>query len=241
MRYLVMHKVDDKIESGAPPDREIIQAMGRLVGGSRKTGVFLDGAGLHRSARRVRLRCSGGSCDVERGPYQGGNELVESMALIRTDSMDGAVEHARRFGAALGDAEIEIGPVVEPWDLMGLPKPADVKGEQFLLLFKGDPSYERGQAIAPARAAAVARLDDELASKGVLIKRHRIAPTATGKRLAGPAGKRTWTDGPFAESKELISGFSIIEVPSLADAIAWADQYAAILVDNQVDVRRMAD
>lgn len=241
MRYIVMHKVDAKIESGAPPDREIIKAMGQLVGGSRKTGVFLDGAGLHRSARRARLRCSGGSCEVERGPYQGSNELVESMALIRTDSIDAAVEQARRFGAALGDAEIEIGPVVEPWDLMELPKPADVEGEQFLLLFKGDPNYERGQAIARERAAAVARLDDELTSKGILIKRHRIAPSATGKRLAGPTGKRTWTDGPFAESKELISGFSILDVPSLADAIAWADRYAAILLDNEVDVRRMAD
>ena len=48
-------------------------------------------------------------------------------------------------------------------------------------------------------------------------------------------------DGPFTESKELIAGFSILEVPSLADAITWADRYAAILVDSEVDVRRMAD
>ena len=168
--------------------------MGRLVRESLKKGIFLDGAGLHRSARRVRLRCKGGRCDVERGPYQGENELVASMALIRIDSIDAAVEQARRFGAALGDAEIEIGPVVEPWDLTGPPKPADVKGEQFLLLFKGDADYERGRRLPPERAAAVAHLDDELASKGVLIKRHRIAPSSTGKRLAGPEGKRRgWT------------------------------------------------
>jgi hypothetical protein len=176
---------------------------------------------------------------VARGPYQGDNELVASMALIRTDSIDAAVAQARRFGAALGEADIEIGPVVEPWDITGAAKPAEVKGEQFLLLFKGNADYERGAAPDPARAAAVARLDDELASQGVLIKRHRIAPSATGKRLGAPAGKRTWTDGPFTESKELIAGFSILEVPSLADAIAWADRYAAILVDSEVDVRRM--
>jgi hypothetical protein len=241
MRYIVMHKVDVNMEAGVPPDHELVMNMGRLVGDSLKKGIFIDGAGLHRSARRVRLRCKGGSCDVERGPYQAENELVASMALIRTDSIDAAVEQAQRFGVALGDAEIEIGPVVEPWDLTGSPKPADVKGEQFLLLFKGDQDYERGQEIAPERADALAHLDDELASKGTLLKRLRIAPSSTGKRLAGPQGKRTWTEGPFMESKELIAGFSILEVPSLAEAIAWADRYAAILVDNEIDVRQMVD
>ena len=241
MRYIVMHKVDVKMEAGVPPDHELVKHMGRLVGESLKQGIFIDGAGLHRSARRVRLRCKDGRCDVERGPYQGENELVASMALIRIDSIDAAVEQARRFGVALGEAEIEIGPVVEPWDLTGSSKPADVKGEQFLLLFKGDPEYERGQEIAPKRADVVAHLDDELASEGVLLKRHRIAPSSTGKRLAGPERNRTWTDGPFMESKELIAGFSILEVPSLADAITWAGRYAAILVDNEIDVRQMAD
>ena len=64
---------------------------------------------------------------------------------------------------------------------------------------------------------------------------------ADAKRLAAGTAKRSWTDGPFAESKELIAGFSILDVPSLADAIAWADRYAAILVDNEVDVRAMID
>ena len=240
MRYIVMHKVDVKMEAGVPPDHELVKHMGRLVGESLKKGIFIDGAGLHRSARRVRLRCKDGRCDVERGPYQGENELVASMALIRIDSIDAAVEQAQQFGVVLGDAEIEIGPLVEPWDLTGSPKPADVKGEQFLLLFKGDPDDEHGREIAPERAA-VARLDDELTSKGILLKRHRIAPSSTGKRLAGPEGNRMWTDGPFTESKEMIAGFSILEVPSLADAISWADRYAAILVDNEIDVRRMVD
>ena len=54
---------------------------------------------------------------------------------------------------------------------------------------------------------------------------------------AGPKGKRSWVDGPFAESKELVAGYSILEVPSKRDALAWADRYAAILDGNEVDVR----
>src|SRR5687768_5132123 len=233
MRFIVMHKVDATMESGQPPDRDLIKKMGQLVGESFKNGTFVDGAGLHRSARRARLRCQGGACEVERGPYEGGNELVASMALIRTDSIDTAVEHARRLGSALGDSEIEVGPVVEQWDLAGAPKPAHVEGEQFLLLVKGDAAYERGAAPKSGDPFG------ELSRAGVLTAQHHLAPTSTGKRLAGPSGKRTWTDGPFAESKELIAGFSILEVPTLADAVAWADRYAAILVDNEVDVRPM--
>jgi hypothetical protein len=53
-----MHKVDANMEAGGPPSQEIIQNMGALVQGSLKEGVFLNGAGLHRSARRVRLQRS---------------------------------------------------------------------------------------------------------------------------------------------------------------------------------------
>jgi hypothetical protein len=240
MRYIVMHKVDANMEAGAPPDRDLVKRMGALIGESSKQGIFLDGAGLHRSARRARLRCTAGKCDVEHGPYSGSNELVSAMHLIRTESIDDAIHHARTFATAIGDAEIEVGPVVEPWDLNNSKKPAHVQGAQFLLLFKGDANYERNQAPAPDREAAFERVADELTSQGVLRQRHRIAPSSTGKRLAGPKGARTWTDGPFAESKELIAGFSILDVPSLADAVAWADRYAAILVDSEVDVRRMA-
>jgi hypothetical protein len=238
MRFIVMHKVDAHTESGRPPDPELIQAMGKLVGTSKKEGVFLDGAGLHRSAKRARLRFRGGAREVTRGPYAGENELVSRLAMIRARTIDEAIDLASRFAAVLGDVEIEIGPVVEPWDLKLAPRPSHLEHERFLLLFKADAPFERGEP--DTRAAGLADLAAELSREGTLLQLEGLAPSADGKRLAGPKGKRTWTDGPFAESKELISGFSILEVPSMADALAWAERYAAILVENEVDVRRMA-
>jgi hypothetical protein len=239
MRFIVMHKVDPKMEAGAPPAKGIIERMGALIGESLEKKIFLDGDGLHRSARRVRVRSEGGRVTVERGPYQGRNELVASMALIRTGSVEEATEKARRIASALGDAEVEVGPVVEMWDLTGDSKPADVVGERFLLLVKGDAEYERGRG----NEAALRRVAEELAREGVLLDQVRLAPSATGARLpAGGKGKRTWTDGPFTESKELVAGFSILELPSRADAIAWANRYAEVLgPDNEVDVRALAD
>jgi hypothetical protein len=87
MRFIVMHKVDANMESGAPPSKEIVENMGKLVGESMRSGVFKDGAGLHRSARRVRLRYHGGDRSVTRGPYAGENELVSSLAMVKTKSI----------------------------------------------------------------------------------------------------------------------------------------------------------
>src|SRR5262245_29819588 len=141
MRYMVMHKVDANMEAGLPPARSIIDDMGTLVGESIKSGIFTDGAGLHRSAQRVRVRCAGGECSVTHGPYAGQNELVAAFAMIKARSMDEAVEHARGL-ARHGDGEIEIGPVVEAWDIGLAPKPEHVERHRFLFLFKGDAATE---------------------------------------------------------------------------------------------------
>jgi hypothetical protein len=230
------------MEAGDPPDKEIIRGMGKLVGEGLKSGVFLDGAGLHRSAQRVRLRFRGGRGEAKHGPYPGEHELLASFVVIQASSMDHAVDVARRFGAVVGDGEIEIGPVVEPWDLGMIPKPPDLVGGRFLLLFKADPASESGKGPSADRKAALDRLLAELAQAGVVLRSERLAPSSRGARLASaPKGKRIWVDGPFTESKELVAGFSIVELPTREAALAWADGYAAILGDNEVDVRPLEE
>jgi hypothetical protein len=241
MRYMVMHKVDANMEAGGPPSQQIIQNMGALVQQSLKDGTFTTGAGLHRSARRARIACEGGSCTVSKGPYAGGNELLSSFAMIKAKSLDDAVARGRQLAEVHGDVEIEIGPVVEPWDLGVMAKPAGDAPARFLLLCKGNPSTESGAEPSPKRRAALAEYTQTLADEGVLLMADTLAPSAKGARLtAGEKGKRRWVDGPFTESKELIAGFSVLEVPSRAEAIAWAERYAAILGGNEVDVRELA-
>jgi hypothetical protein len=240
MRFMVMHKVDAHMEAGGGPIPHIVQSMGALVQQSLKDGTFTTGAGLHRSARRARLETSGGSVRVTHGPYSGKNELVSSFAMIRAGSLEEAIERARELSRVLGDAEVEVGPVVEPWDIGVMPKPDGATNTRFLLLCKGDRSTETSVELPPERRAALDRLLGALRAEGVLLLADRLAPSASGARLAkGPDGKRTWTDGPFAESKELIAGFSILQLPTRADAIAWAERYAAILTENEVDVREL--
>ena len=232
MRYMVMHKVDAHMEAGKPPSQEIIEGMGRYVGAAIQSGVFKDGAGLHPSSQRVRVVVRGGERTVTRGPYPGGNELLAGFTMVRADSIDHAIEIAARLATAAGGGEIEIGPVVEPWDIGVAPRPADPP-KRFLLLRKADAAFEAGAAPP----AAIAAVHEELAKAGLLLSSAALRPSRAGARL-GKA--RRWTDGPFAESKELVAGFSIIEVPSLAEARRWADGYREILGDNEVDVREVA-
>lgn len=237
MRFMVMHKTDALMEAGGPPPEGIIQKMGEYIQGAIKAGVFQDGAGLHPSSRRVRLVFEAGQRTITPGPYEGRNELLASFAMIKADSMDQAIEIATRIAGAIGDdgTELEIGPVVEPWDIGVMERPARAP-LRFLVLRKADRAFEAG-AAAPA---ALTRLLEELGRDGVLQTAATLAPSSRGARYRSAGGKRTWTDGPFTESKELVAGFSIVELPSLQDAKAWAEAYAAILGDNEVDVRVVA-
>jgi hypothetical protein len=239
---MVMHKVDANMEAGGPPSQEIIRDMGALVQGSLKDRVFVDGAGLHPSAKRVRVTRSGGKTRVLKGPYAGENELVASFIMLREKSLDHAVAFAERLTERLseasgGDVEVEVGPVVEPWDLGMMEKPAHEVPQRFLLLSKADAEFERGAAQPAGRAELVRELHDT----DRLLAEATLTPSSTGSRRAPGKGQQTWLDGPFTESKELIAGYSILNVPSKRDALAWAERYAAILTENEIDVRELVE
>jgi hypothetical protein len=68
---------------------------------------------------------------------------------------------------------------------------------------------------------AYMKFNEEMHTAGVLVAAEGLNPAGRGARVHVKNGKRTVVDGPFAESKELVGGFYILEVPSLDEAIAW--------------------
>jgi hypothetical protein len=66
------------------------------------------------------------------------------------------------------------------------------------------------------------RFNEELHTAGVLVAAEGLNPAGRGARIEVKNGKRTLVDGPFTESKELVGGFYILDVPSLEAAIEWA-------------------
>jgi hypothetical protein len=85
--------------------------------------------------------------------------------------------------------------------------------------------YETAPAdvqLDPERVAAMMRYNEALKDAGVLITLDGLHPPSTGARVSFATGEPVVTDGPFAESKEVLGGYWMIEVGSRAEAIAWA-------------------
>ena len=96
---------------------------------------------------------------------------------------------------------------------------------------------------APASAEAMAKMmeyNKALQKAGVLLALDGLLPPSTGARISYAGGKPTVTDGPFAESKEVIGGYWVIQVRSREEAIEWAKR--APMADNEViEVRRIQE
>jgi len=84
---------------------------------------------------------------------------------------------------------------------------------------------EKGMAPTPEMKEAFAAMDrftEELVKAGVFVAAAGLKPSAESKRIVFEGGKRTVIDGPFAEARELVVGFSIWEVKDMDEAMAWA-------------------
>lgn len=103
---------------------------------------------------------------------------------------------------------------------------------RFMLLLKGDPPADAVPGdgeLTPEQAAtfrkvgeAMAKYSEELVKAGVLLAAEGLHPSAKGARVRVKDGHRTVVDGPFAEAKELVAGFYLIQVKDAAEAIEWA-------------------
>jgi hypothetical protein len=91
-----------------------------------------------------------------------------------------------------------------------------------LMMIKGDP--QAGAAPSEELLTAMGRYNDELKTAGVLIDLAGLLPSATGRRVKFAEGNRTVIDGPFPEAKQLVAGYWILQVPSMDQAVEWANR-----------------
>jgi hypothetical protein len=89
-----------------------------------------------------------------------------------------------------------------------------------MAIVKANEDSEAGKMPKEEMLAAMGKFNEELAEAGVLLGGEGLHPSSKGARI-GFGGKRTVTDGPFAETKELIAGFWILQVGSFEEAVEW--------------------
>ena len=81
------------------------------------------------------------------------------------------------------------------------------------------------------------RFVEEATKAGVIVATGGIAPTSEGARISLKDGEYTVVDGPFAEAKELVGGWALMECRDLAEAVEWSKRFLGVLGDGEVRVR----
>jgi hypothetical protein len=113
---------------------------------------------------------------------------------------------------------------------------------RFMIMVKGNKDTEAGVMPEESLMAEMARYHEELVKAGALLDASGLQPTSKGARIKYANGKRTVIDGPFAESKELIAGYTIIQVKSREEAMEWARRFPAPMGENQeaeIEIRQL--
>jgi hypothetical protein len=93
---------------------------------------------------------------------------------------------------------------------------------RFMVIVKANAETEAGVMPTEALLTEMGKYNEELVNAGVMLSGDGLQPSSKGARLKFSGGKTVVTDGPFAETKELIAGFWIWQVASKDEAIAWA-------------------
>jgi hypothetical protein len=99
---------------------------------------------------------------------------------------------------------------------------------QFMIIVKSGKTCEEGKKPSDELIAAVGNYTQELRRAGVLVELSRLEASSKGARIKFSGGNSLVIDGPFAETKELIGGYWIIQVNSKEEAIQWAKRVPAL-------------
>ena len=114
---------------------------------------------------------------------------------------------------------------------------------QFMVIRKADADTEARKMPSRELAAAMMAYNEEMIRAGVMLGGDGLKPSSRGHRIKFSKGKPKVTDGPFAEAKEVLGGYWMIQVKSREEALEWAKR--APMSDNEIievrQVQEMAD
>ncbi len=114
---------------------------------------------------------------------------------------------------------------------------------RFIVMGMAKKESESGPPPPPEAFAAMQKYNEELAKAGILLAAEGLTATSQGARVKFSGDERTVIDGPFTETKELVAGFSIIRVKSLAEAIEWVKRAPNVSPngEGEVEIRKLMD
>jgi hypothetical protein len=96
---------------------------------------------------------------------------------------------------------------------------------RFMMIVKGNADYEAGRPPSPELTAAIGKLSQNMGKSGVLLDTGGLLPSSKGARLHLSKGRIAVVDGPFAEAKELIGGYAIVQARSKEEAVELGKRF----------------
>lgn len=111
-----------------------------------------------------------------------------------------------------------------------------------MVLVKATKNSEAGVMPTAELLAEMGKFNEELVKAGVMLAGEGLHPSSKGKRVRFSGGQRSVVDGPFAETKELVAGFWLWKVKSMAEAVEWMMRCPnPHLDDGEVEIRQVFD
>lgn len=113
---------------------------------------------------------------------------------------------------------------------------------RFMIIVKATKDSEAGVMPDEKLLAEMAKYHEELQKAGVLLDGSGLHPSSKGWRIRYSGGKRSVIDGPFTETKELIAGYTLIQVKSREEAMEWTRRFPNPAIggkDGEIEVRQL--
>jgi hypothetical protein len=242
---MMLVKANKDSEAGVPPDEKILSEMGKYNEELVKADALLAADGLQASSKGVRVRYSNGKFKIIDGPFTETKELIAGFWLIQAKSKEEAVEWAKRVPFREGEVEVRplyelpdfpVDPAEKPngWrekeeQFRAAPPPARKPGTiRYMGILKADKDTEAGVLPDEKFLSAMGAFFEEGVKAGVILSGEGLQPSSKGARVRYSGSKRTVIDGPFAETKELIAGYAILQFTSKAEAIEWTKRFVQV-------------
>jgi hypothetical protein len=241
---MILAKASKEFEAGIFPDEKLLSEMAKYTEDLVSAGALLACHRLQPSSMGARVRFAKGKFSVVDGPFVETKELIAGFSLIEAKSKEEAIEWAKRI--PFQEGEVEVRPLYEltdfPVDPAEKPDGWREREEQFravpparkpgtvryMGLLKADKNTEAGVVPEEKFLSAMGAFMEEGVKAGVFLAGEGLLPSAAGFRVRFSGTKRTVTDGPFVETKELIAGYAILQFTSKAEAIEWTKRFVEV-------------
>ena len=220
MQYMLIHAVDEDIHLDEVQKARDASTLATWLEQVIGLGVDLHGSRLRPTVSATTVKVRDGEVLMSDGPFAETKEQIGGYDVLECASLDETVQWASKHPTAL-IGSIEVRPLHDSPPPGPLPPANDGKTRYMLLVCRGEDfaTGPQGSAeIGPTTHAWVREMD----GRGVRLFGSRLAGADQAKTVRVKDDQVLVTDGPFAETKELIAGFDILECADLDEALEVA-------------------